>query len=191
MDFTNKKDDPFEEMHDHLVKHLLQFLDNDDIQGLEISSLVRIVANLYSAVIFQDNKSGELSGPRMGILFRLIVAEEKGMTQGISPTQLSHFQHVKKNTISSLLRGLEENGLIERHPDPNDKRGYLIKITQTGKDMIKRTGPYRLKLMNDLASGLTQDEKKQLIQLLEKLRKSIKDTESFKGRQPAECTQGE
>lgn len=187
MDFNNKNDDPFEEMHDHLVKYLLQFLDNDDIQGLEISSLVRIVANLYSAVIFQDNKSGDLSGPRMGILFRLIVAEEKGLTQGINPTQLSHAQHVKKNTISSLLRGLEENGLIERNPDPNDKRGYLIKITQTGKDMIKRTGPYRLKLMNDLASGLTPDEKKQLIQLLGKLRKSIKDTESYKIRQPSEC----
>lgn len=191
MDFTSKKDDPFEEMHDHLVKHLLQFLDSDDIEGLEISSLVRIVANLYSTVIFQDNKSGELSGPRMGILFRLIVAEEKGMTRGINPTQLSHSQHVKKNTISSLLRGLEENGLIERHPDPNDKRGYLIKITQAGKDMVKRTGPYRLKLMNDLASGLTPDEKKQLIQLLEKLRKSIKDTESYNIRQPDECPQNE
>jgi len=175
----NTKDDPFEAMHKHLIENLHRFLKDDDLQGLEISSLIRVLANVYSAAITQDIEAGELSGPRMGILLRLMVSEESGTTQGIRPTQLSHFQHVKKNTISSLLRGLEENGLIERLPDPEDKRGFVIRITQAGKDMIKKIGPRRLKLMNELASGLDADEKAQLIHLLEKLRKSIRENSDF------------
>jgi len=179
MNDKNHKEDPFEVMHKHLIDNLHRYLKEDDVQGLEISSLIRILANVYSAAITQDLDAGEISGPRMGILLRLLVSEESGITQGIRPTQLSHFQHVKKNTISSLLRGLEENGLIERLPDPEDKRGSVIRITRAGKEMIKKIGPRRLKLMNQLASGLTAEEKEQLVRLLEKLRKSIRDNTDF------------
>jgi len=176
MNYIQNKEDHYEEMHKHLVEHLSKFLKDDDIQGLEISSLIRILANYYSAAITQKASNGELSGPRMGILLRLMVSEDSGTKQGINPTQLSHFQHVKKNTISSLLRGLEENNLVERHPDAEDKRGYVIRITPAGKELVKTIGPKRLQMMNELASGLTPDEKKQLIHLLDKLRKSIRDT---------------
>ncbi len=179
MSAEKTKEDPFEVMHKHLIENLHRFLNDDDLKGVEISSLIRVLANVYSAAITQDIDAGDLSGPRMGILLRLMVSEESGMTQGIRPTQLSHFQHVKKNTISSLLRGLEENGLVERLPDPEDKRGFMIRITQAGKDKIKKIGPRRLKLINELASGLDADEKTQLIRLLEKLRKSIRENTNF------------
>lgn len=175
MNCPHEKKDQYDEMHQHLKQHLLKYVKNEDIQGMELSSLIRILANFYSAAIAQKAGSGDLSGPRMGILLRLMIADESGSSSGISPTQLSHFQHVKKNTISSLLRGLEESGLIERLPDPQDRRAFLIHITQKGKLLVKTVGPERLKMMNDLASDLTNEEKKQLISLLDKLRRSMRD----------------
>jgi DNA-binding MarR family transcriptional regulator len=171
--------DHFEEMREHLVKHLMQFSGDIDIQGMELSSLIRVLANYYSAAIMHKTEAGELSGPRMGILLRLFAAEESGVKQALGPTELSHYQNVKKNTISSLLRGLEESGLIERTLDPQDKRAFMIRITKAGKELIKTTGPSRLKMMNDLSSGLSAEEKTQLIALLEKLRKSIKNRADF------------
>lgn len=179
MNCRHETEDHFLRMRNHLARHLMKYTNEVDMQGLELGALIRVVANYYNAAITQKTEAGELSGPRMGILLRLLAMEESGQTQGMNPTELSHFQNVKKNTISSLIRGLEENGLVERTLDPEDKRAVKIRISQKGKDLVKSTGPTRLKLMNDLSSGLNADEKTQLIQLLEKLRKSIHDNTNY------------
>lgn len=172
-------EDHYEKMHEHLTKHLKSMTNGVDIKGLELSSLIRMLANYYAAIVAHKMMPGELSGPRMGILIRLLVAEKSGNTDGINPTALSHFQNVKKNTISSLLRGLEESGYIERTLDPNDKRVFLIRITEQGRKIMETVGPQRLAMMNDLASDLSDEEKTQLIFLLGKLRKSMQKKVDF------------
>jgi DNA-binding MarR family transcriptional regulator len=179
MNCHHGKEDHYEKMHKHLQQHLLKMTDGADIKGLELSSLIRVLANYYSAIVTHKKVPGELSGPRMGILVRLMVAEDSGDKNGINPTALSHFQDVKKNTMSSLLRGLEESGLIERTMDPNDKRVFLIRISEAGRKMMETVGPKRLSMMNDLASDLSNEEKNQLIFLLEKLRNSMKNRVDF------------
>jgi DNA-binding MarR family transcriptional regulator len=171
--------DHYEQMHEHLKKHLLSMTNGSDIKGMEISSLIRMLANYYAAIVTHKKVPGELSGPRMGILIRLMMVEETGDEYGINPTALSHFQNVKKNTISSLLRGLEESGYVERNLDPNDKRVFLIRITEKGRKMMEIDGPQRMNMMNDLASDLTKEEKTQLIFLLEKLHKSMRNHIDF------------
>ncbi|MBA4384688.1 MAG: hypothetical protein C0410_08125 [Anaerolinea sp.] len=182
-------EDRYEEMHNHMKQHLLQMTNGADISGFEINSLIRVLANYSSAIIAQKNVPGELSGPRMGILMRLMMAEKNGNKEGINPTALSHFQNVKKNTISSLIRGLEESGFVERNLDPNDKRVFLIRISEKGKKMMKTVGPQRLKIINDLASDLTDEEKTQLIFLLEKLRNSMQKHIDFPLRVGPEGTE--
>lgn len=175
----HENEDHYEKMREHLTNHLLTMTNGADIKGIELSSLIRMLANYYAAIIAQKTLPGELSGPRMGILIRLLVAEKNGNTEGINPTTLSHFQNVKKNTISSLLRGLEESGYVERNLDPTDKRVFLIRISEKGRKMMETVGPERLKMMNDLSADLSDDEKTQLIYLLEKLRKSMRNHVDF------------
>lgn len=175
----HENENHFDKMREHLKKHLLSMTNGVDIKGLEISSLIRMLANYYAAIITHKMEPGEISGPRMGILIRLLVAEQEGNTDGINPTALSHFQNVKKNTISSLLRGLEDSGYIERNMDPKDKRVFLIRITEKGRKMMETVGPQRLAMMNDLSSELTDEEKAQLIFLLEKLLTSMQKRVDF------------
>lgn len=179
MNCQHNNEDHYEEMRGHLTKHLKAMTNGADIKGLELSGLIRMLANYYAAIVAHKMEPGELSGPRMGILIRLLVAERSGNKDGINPTALSRFQNVKKNTISSLLRGLEESGYIERNLDPNDKRVFLIRITEAGRKMMETVGPQRLKTMNDLASDLSDEEKTQLIFLLEKLRTSMRSHVDF------------
>jgi DNA-binding MarR family transcriptional regulator len=161
-------------MRTHMKQHLAAMAGGEDTSGIELSALIHMVANFYGSAISQKSAFSDLSGPRMYILMRLMVEEDRGNVNGINPTAISHYQNVKKNTISALLRGLEESGLVERRLDPVDKRVFLIRITKAGRDLIISTAPARMRFMNELASGLSSGEKSQLISLLEKLRLSLK-----------------
>ncbi len=92
---------------------------------------------------------------------------------GLTPTELSQFQQVSKNTISSLLRGLEEQGYIQREIDPKDLRVFRIHLTEAGRQLILSMGPKRVQGLNQLLVDMSDDEKTLLIQLLHTLRISL------------------
>jgi DNA-binding MarR family transcriptional regulator len=132
-----------------------------------------MLANFYDSFLFQKDGEKCISGPRLGILIRLMMEEKYGVSEPMTPTFLSKSQNVSKNTISSLIAGLETQGLVTREIDPNDKRVFRLHITEKGRELVKAEAPQKAKFMNSLASGLTGEEKRQLIDLLQKLRKSV------------------
>ena len=113
--------------------------------------------------------------PKMkpGVIFGHVLGGGAGVTAGVTPTHLSRIRNVSKNTISALLRGLEEQGLIERALDPEDRRGFRIRLTEAGRDLVRSTSPQHLARLNLLASGLTPDEQRQLVELVRKLYRSL------------------
>jgi DNA-binding MarR family transcriptional regulator len=167
------KTQSIEEVHARLREHLKQMADGEPIEGIELVNLMRMTVHFIDASLSQSPQLADLSGPRMGILMRLLAEEEMGNHQGIRPTRLSHYQNVKKNTVSSLLSGLEEQGLVERTIDAEDKRGFNIRITPAGRERIITSMPERVRLINELTAVLTGAEKQHMITLLDKLRHSI------------------
>ena len=162
----------FHEMRARWRQHILEMAGGGDIRGIEISQSIRMLAKTYDHALNRTLPPA-LSGPRLGILLRLFGEEEKGNHEGINPTNLSHFQQVKKNTVTSLLRGLEDQGMIERTYDQQDRRKVRIRITAAGKDLVRSTAPDRFGFLNELASGLSDAEKSTLLTLLEKLQRSV------------------
>jgi DNA-binding MarR family transcriptional regulator len=140
-----------------------------DTTGMELLRLVRMVSNLYHVILDESLQKSEVSGPRWGILLRLRREEVHGNIDGCTPTHLSHCQSVSKNTISALVRGLEEQGLIERTLDPEDRRGFRIRLSEAGQRLVADTAPLHLLYMNELVAGLAPDEQAQLAALLQKL----------------------
>ncbi len=145
----------------------------EDTSGVEILALVRALARLCDLVQTQRGEGVELSGPRWGLLMLLGAHEQFGMAQGMTPTALSQHQGVSKNTTSSLLRGLEEQGYVERALDAADHRVFRIRLTDAGREVVRSLAPERMAYMNRLASGLSAEEREQLLALLEKLHGSI------------------
>lgn len=146
---------------------------DEDLGGLEVARLVRLVANLHEAAASEHLRSAELSPQRWALLLRLYMHESLDGCGGTSPTRLSHWQQVSKNTISALLRGLEEQGLIERAIDPDDKRAFRIRLSDAGRALVRATTPEHVRGLNDLVSGLSESEREQLTALLEKLAHSL------------------
>lgn len=162
-----------EQKHEQWLQHLREMSGGQDTRGIEITSTIRMLSRFIDTAVNQATDFGELSGPRLSILLRLMGEESRGNHSGINPTRISHYQDVRKNTVTSLLKGLEDQGLIERSPDPQDRRGFLIRITPAGRELVRTTAPARFECMNRIVSGLSGDERDQLIQLLAKLRNTL------------------
>lgn len=153
-----------------------------DAIGVEVATLVRIVTNLYENSLQPEEGAPGLSGPRWAVLMRLLAAEnENGAGEGLTPTYLSGSLSVSKNTISSLLRGLEDTGLIVRELDPSDRRLFRIRLSPEGRRLVLESAPRHVAHLNALASGLSLEELQQLSSLLEKLHNSILANGSFDG----------
>ncbi len=145
----------------------------EDTSGVEILGMIRGLTRLCEYVESQRSGGPDLSGPRWGLLLVLMAHERHEKGQGVTPTALSHFQGVSKNTISSLLRGLEEQGYIERTLDADDYRLFRIHLTEAGREVVRSLAPQRMAYVNQLAGGLSAEEREQLLVLLAKLRHSI------------------
>lgn len=157
------------QIHDHL-KTLFNV---EDTSSVELFVMLQRAAHLSR--LLDDQPSGDMgiSGPRWRLLLRLFVEEQLGNSAGLNPTALSRSQHVSKNTISALLRGLEAQGLIQRVLDASDLRAFRIQLTQAGRDYLHNTTPRRLEKLNHLLSGLDRQEREQLTALLDKLQSSL------------------
>ncbi|MGV8027316.1 MAG: MarR family winged helix-turn-helix transcriptional regulator [Anaerolineaceae bacterium] len=160
-------------MRQHFEQRIKELAGDKAVQGFELSGLIRRIGNLYDAIVNLDYGKSELSGPRLAILMHLYINSDFEKSEGITPTNLSHFQNVGKNTISSLIYGLENQGFLIRENDPIDRRIYRLKITDAGRAVVKQLVPQQMEYMDNMSSELSNEEKDQLIILLRKLLHSL------------------
>ena len=170
---NEKEQDRVEMMQAHVRRQLQDLSGLDDTSGMELVRLMRVLTNLCEAIHTQELSDDDLSGPRWGLLLRLFAEERHGRQAGITPTSLSRCQRVHKNTISALLRGLEEQGLVQRSLDPDDRRRFRIQLTPAGRERVQSTAPQRIQRLNQMVSGLSGPERAQLIALLTKWYRSL------------------
>jgi DNA-binding MarR family transcriptional regulator len=75
----------------------------------------------------------------------------------LTPSELAEIERVKRPTATRILRGLEEEGLIERTPDPKDGRSALITLSSEGRERLRRLrqrkNAYLARRMRDLDAG--------------------------------------
>lgn len=87
----------------------------------------------------------------------------------LSPTRLYEAAMISSGGMTNRLDRLERAGLVERRPDPTDRRGKLIALTEAGKRVIDETIDRHVANEERLLSVLTPAEQKQLDALLRKL----------------------
>jgi DNA-binding MarR family transcriptional regulator len=71
-------------------------------------------------------------------------------------------------SMSVRIDAMERQGLVRREPDPEDRRATLVAITDKGIDLLERVIPEHLLNEERLLSGLTAQDRTQLIRLLRK-----------------------
>ena len=68
--------------------------------------------------------------------------------------------------LTSLLNRMEEQGLIERHPDPNDRRSIIVALTTHGREVIDRAVEEVSRLERTLAEELPESDRAEFADLV-------------------------
>jgi DNA-binding MarR family transcriptional regulator len=109
------------------------------------------------------------SGLQRGEFDVLATLRRSGAPYRLSPTQLYGALMISSGGMTNRLDRLENAGLVERHPDPGDRRGKLIALTENGKRVVDETIARHVANEERLLTVLTAAEQEQLNALLRKL----------------------
>lgn len=110
-----------------------------------------------------------LSFAQYRVLMHLFFAEQMGERAELNPSEISERQGVSRNTMSSFIRNLEEEGLVERRLDAHDRRRFNISLTDAGRAVVSQHTRYHLEIIDKHFSILSADEQETLLNLLQKL----------------------
>ena len=108
----------------------------------------------------------QLSEGEYKVLVKLRLA---GKPYELSPGELSRELMLSTGAMTNRLDGLEERGLVQRRPDPHDRRGILVELTSRGRDVLAAAVQEQAVDEARLVSALGADEKDELSDLLRKL----------------------
>lgn len=157
---------PAEDEVDRLVAAWKQERPDLDVSPLEVLSRVsRLSRHLErerrAAFADHDIESWEFDV--------LTALRRAGEPYELSPGALLRATLVTSGTMTNRIDRLAAAGLVTRHPDPEDRRGVLVRLTAAGMVRVDSAFADLLRRERELLAGLEQDEQRTLAGLLRTL----------------------
>ncbi|MBQ1889727.1 MarR family transcriptional regulator [Selenomonas caprae] len=96
--------------------------------------------------------------------------------ESVSITDISHILNISKQQMTTVIDKLVCNGMVQKAPDPHDRRRSVITLTPAGQKILDDQNERVRQLFNQHIQQLNEDETAQLSdsiltfnQLLEKM----------------------
>ncbi|MGJ7459314.1 MarR family winged helix-turn-helix transcriptional regulator [Halomonas sp. RA08-2] len=96
----------------------------------------------------------------------LCALEEKGPIDQIT---LGGHTALDRNTVTVVIRKLEERGLVTRQRNPKDRRSLLVTLTEEGKRLRHAAEPAVDEVQKEILAPLGESERETLCRLLQTL----------------------
>jgi DNA-binding MarR family transcriptional regulator len=105
----------------------------------------------------------------------LAALRRAGEPYELSPGRLLKETLVTSGTMTNRVDRLAARGLVERRPDPDDRRGVLVSLTEGGRTTVDGALEGLLRRERDLLAGLNTTDHKKLAALLRSLTNQFED----------------
>ena len=112
--------------------------------------------------------SFDMTLPRFDFLSQLERAPD-GLTMG----ELSKRMMVSGGNISGIATQLVDEGLIDRSQVPNNRRTFIVTLTQKGRNEFETIAKAHERWVIEMLGQLDQDDVKQLMNLLLKVKNTV------------------
>jgi DNA-binding MarR family transcriptional regulator len=99
----------------------------------------------------------------------LAALRRAGAPYELSPGRLIRETLVTSGTMTNRVDRLVTRGFVERLPDPHDRRGVLVRLTEQGRATVDGALAGLLERERELLAGLNGTEQKKLASLLRAL----------------------
>ena len=130
-----------------------------------IAILVKIASLEFDKVSNQILSPYELSNRQFKIL-KYILWQEAGAVRQID---IENYFAMTNPTVTGLVQNMEKKGLVERVPNPEDKRSKLIRVTDKVRAIEPELMSLGSKLEESFTKNLNEEEKQQMKILLRKM----------------------
>ncbi|HLI06690.1 MAG TPA: MarR family winged helix-turn-helix transcriptional regulator [Ktedonobacteraceae bacterium] len=128
--------------------------------------LMRAFMQFHRLQAHQRNVAGCTPG-EIRMLFFLRHAAGEGNPE-MKVSEISKRLNVTSPSVTQLLKGLEANGLVERHIDPADRRAVGITLTKRGELVVVKVSEAFEDSFEGLIEYLGEEDSNRLADLLEK-----------------------
>ncbi|TRW98642.1 MarR family transcriptional regulator [Paracoccus sp. M683] len=149
-----------------------------EMPGMDVLAM-EVIGRLndLSAVIGRDHLEPHFAGfgLQRGEFDVLATLRRSGAPFTLTPTDLYEATMMTSGGMTARLDRLEKRGLIARQPNPDDRRGTLVSLTDQGRDLVEAAVVPHAANETRLLAVLTPDERDQLNGLLRKLRAELPD----------------
>jgi DNA-binding MarR family transcriptional regulator len=92
---------------------------------------------------------------------------------GATQTELVAHSGRDKSQLTRLVSGLKERGLLAAQPDERDRRSSRLQLTPDGRTVQQVLQRQSRRLANAAVSGLSAEERRRLVALLDKVRANL------------------
>jgi DNA-binding MarR family transcriptional regulator len=138
----------------------MDFRYNDNL-GFWLYRAQRYVGYAFAEVLrtccLEHGKPYIVTPPQWGVLAAL--QEGDGLTIGTLNQLLGH----DAPTMTGIVKRLEQNGLVERRHDSEDRRVVKVFLTAEGRDILQFLPNTARTFLGILTRGLTADEQRDLL----------------------------
>ncbi|RBQ27194.1 MarR family winged helix-turn-helix transcriptional regulator [Arcobacter sp. CECT 9188] len=135
--------------------------------NISLGFILNKTALMSKTLFAQRIKEFDITPEQWSIIFRVVE------TEGLTQKELSDSTYKDQANITRTIDRLEKKGFIQRQSNKTDRRISNIYPTKKAKDIVDDIALCSLNFNEELTKDFSKDEKKQLVNLLNRVYKNL------------------
>jgi MarR family transcriptional regulator, transcriptional regulator for hemolysin len=134
----------------------------------EIAFTIKDVARMLGTYADQQGRVLGISRAQWTVLVRL------ERTEGLKQSELAEILDLQPISLTRLLDRLDENGLIERRADPNDRRVNRLYLKPAARPLLKQLATLGETLMGTVLEGIEPESMERMLRDLRLVKDNLR-----------------
>ena len=134
----------------------------------EIAFTIMDVARMLRTYADQRARQFGVSRAQWGVLVRL------DRQEGLKQSELAELLDLQPISLTRLLDRLAGNGLIERRPDPNDRRANRLYLKPAARPLLEELATLGAGMMEEVMAGLDGETNERLLLILARMKDNLR-----------------
>lgn len=132
-----------------------------------VGSMLAQVARLMRRSFDERARSIGVTRPQWQVLS--LLSRHEGINQG----GLAEMLEVEPITLGRMIDRLQEAAMVERRPDPADRRAWRLFLTPKGNGLIDQMRPLAVETLETALDGVEPLQREQLMATLDRMRGNL------------------
>ena len=134
----------------------------------EIAFMIKDVSRMIGTYADQQGRVLGISRAQWTVLVRL------ERTEGLKQSELAEILDLQPISLTRLLDRLDENGLIERRADPNDRRVNRLYLKPAARPLLDQLAVLSESLMATVLEGIDPESMERMLRDLKLIKDNLR-----------------